>query len=119
MLPLGAHLGVRRHGDLGQRPLDDVFGQRHREERLKFRAIEHLLLVQSVANEFQSRLMFGEDALRGVFRATHDLAHFLVDLAGGFLAIVALLGEVAAQENRLLLVTKSERTDARAHADIR
>ena len=44
--------------------------------------------------------------------------NFLVDLAGHFLAVVALLAEVSTEEDQLLLVTEGQRAELIGHAPL-
>ncbi len=54
-----------------------------------------------------------------VVRVVDDAAHFVVDLLGDLLGVVALLGDLAAEEDELFLVAEGPRPQALAHAEAR
>src|SRR5579859_953760 len=86
------------------------------EERLEGHALQRLFADQLLANHNQPVFMLGQDFVRFGKGAHDDGANLFVDLAGGLLAIILLLANLAAQEDHLFLMAQRNRANLAAHA---
>ncbi len=88
------------------------------EELLELLRLDRLLRDQLVGQGHQPVTM-GDEHLHGaVVAAVDDGAHLLVDLAGHVVRVVALLADLAAQEDQLVALAEGERPELVAHAEL-
>src|SRR6202034_1294303 len=84
-------------------------------EQLQFARIEHFALQQPFRYAFESVTVRFKDRPRLRISQIDDTAYFDVDLDRRILGIIAMLRDLAAQENRLFLAAEGQRTE-RTHA---
>src|ERR1043166_5809482 len=72
-------------------------------EQLDFRGVENLAFDQGFGDPLEGFPVLRDDLLRGRITAVDQLAHFLVNLDGGVLAVITVLGDFTAQEYLLFL----------------
>src|SRR5207249_4551398 len=75
-----------------------------RDDRVDTLAVDRLHDLQTLHHGVHLPALPGEDRLRGLVAVVDDAANLLVDEGGHLFRIVALLAEVAAEEDKLLLV---------------
>ncbi len=80
-----------------------------------FFGVDGLALKQGCSDAMHRVLVGLEDGVRRLVGVVDEAAHFEVDLAGRLLAEVAMLSDLAAEEDLLFLLAEGERTEA-AHA---
>src|SRR5690606_1376631 len=81
--------------------------------------LERLDLDERVGQRLELVPVLGEDAAAELVRLVDRAADLLVDLLGGALGVVALLGVVAAEERRGLAAPEGARAHPVAHAPLR
>src|SRR5205823_3589379 len=89
------------------------------EERLELLALDRLLLDEQPRKPIQHGALLGESLLGPVVRAVDDFPNLFVDLRRHLIGVVALLADLAAQEDHLLLLTEGQRAELVAHAVLR
>ncbi len=77
-------------------------------QHLDFVRIKHLALDQSARNSLQHVPIVGDDLPSSAVAVTDELANFLVDLDGCVFAVVAMLGDLASQEDLLFLLAERQ-----------
>src|ERR1700683_2574265 len=84
-------------------------------EQLQFTGIEHFALEQPFGDAFEGVAVRFKDLARLRISQVDGTPHLDVDLDRRILGIIAMLRDLAAQENRLFLAAEGQRTE-RAHA---
>ena len=87
------------------------------DDHLHFAGIEHLAFQQSAGNAAQRRPVVFEDALGRVVALVDQPANFAVDLDCRIFTEVAMLRDLTAKEDLLILLAESDRTQS-AHAEL-
>src|SRR5581483_6423962 len=82
-------------------------------------ALDRLVLDQLAGHAVQDVPIFGDDAVRDFLGALDQPPNLVVDLLGDLLRVVALLGDLAAEENELLLAAERARAEPLAHTPLR
>ncbi len=72
--------------------------------------------IEQLGQPIEHGTMRGQRLLRTLEGAVDDLAHLGVDLGRDLVAVVALLADLAAQEDHLVLLAEGERPELLAHA---
>src|SRR3990170_7640593 len=90
---------------LGRRELADG----RLEQARQVIALDRLHFFDAGDHLFELVAVLGEDLLGGVVGLVDDAADLLVDLLGDLLAVVALLGDLAAEKDHLLLAAEAAR----------
>src|ERR1700688_1801263 len=98
---LHAVIGLWRRRHLGQLlTLDD---------HLDLVRVEHFALQQCERDSDQCAIVRRQNAFGGVVSLAHDAANFVVDFDCRGFAVIAMLGNLAAQENLLFLLAEGQR----------
>src|SRR5471030_1685217 len=100
-----------------------VLGIHHRRQGLPVDELHHFVAVQDLAH--QQRLgdlhhrfrVFLHNGCRGIVAFLHQLLHLLINADGGLFAVVAMLRDLAAQENLLFLLAVAQGPEL-AHAPL-
>src|SRR6266496_2985894 len=87
------------------------------DDQRQFVGVEHLALQQRLRNALQGVAVSVEDIEGRLVGSINEMAHLGVDFARGLLGVVAVLAELAAQEDLLLLLPEGERAEL-AHAPL-
>src|SRR5262245_33011716 len=99
---------VRRAPPLGgggrRAPEATVLGPVLPEDLVDLAAVDRLALEESLRHLVEHLEVAAEEELRALVRLEQDAAHLGVDLDGRLLGVVDLLGEVATEEDLLLLL---------------
>src|SRR5579871_780848 len=82
-------------------------------------ALDRLVLNQLAGHAVQNMPVLRDDAVCHFLGALHEPPHFVVDLLRNLLRVVALLGDLASEEDQLLLAAKRPRAEPLAHAPLR
>src|SRR5579863_3504525 len=87
------------------------------DDQADFVGIQRLPLEQSACQPVHDRLVVVQDVPRGAVRFVDEAANLGVDLPRRFLAEVAMLRDLAAEEDLLFLLAEGQRAEA-AHAEL-
>src|SRR5438128_378913 len=77
-------------------------------QHLDLVGIHYLAIQQRLGNADQCIAVVGEDLGRSLVAAIHQPADFLINLDGGVFAEVAVLGDLASQEDLLFFLAESD-----------
>ncbi len=88
------------------------------EQALQLVAVDGLFFEQHVHDTIHQFTVLGQQTHRGIHAGIHDVADFHINLGGDLFGIVALLVEVAAQENRPAALAQLQRPQVGAHAEL-
>src|SRR5215472_13401934 len=81
------------------------------DQHLDLGRVQNLALDQRLCNLLQRFAVVAENLLGSVVAVIDQLAHFLVNLDGSVFAVVAMLRDLAAQEDLLFLLAEGQRTE--------
>ena len=89
------------------------------QDGLEFVALQRLLLHEPRGQQVQRLAVLGQDRPGAVPRPIDQLPHLLVDLLRDALRVVALLAQIAAQEDQRVLLAEGPRPQFLAHPPLR
>src|SRR5712691_7562320 len=87
------------------------------DEKLHFSGVQDFALEQRLGDTLESFAVGLQDVARALVSAGNNLPHFAVDLNGRVFGIIAVLRDLAAQENRLFFLAERQRPEG-THAPL-
>src|SRR6266849_3166790 len=117
--PLGAVGRTWVSGRGGRRvPEATVLGPELAQDLVDLAAVDRLALEECLGHLVQHLEVAAQEALGALVGLEQEAAHLGVDRDGGLLGVVDLLGEVAAEEDLLLLLAEGHGPELLAHAPL-